>query len=112
MSDNKEITTAGTWDSFLTDKPEEDASYVVPNIETKLSKEKRNECREIVREILDFGISQRQLLYLISLLSLELEDIITMKALNAAIGENRERTAVDALEKPKGSGLILPGQDD
>jgi hypothetical protein len=36
-------------------------------------------CREVVQEILDFGINQKQLLILIKLLALELENNETMK---------------------------------
>ena len=35
--------------------------------------------REIVQEILKFGVSQSQMVYIINLLSLELEDNIMMK---------------------------------
>jgi hypothetical protein len=61
------------FDKFLTDsdEPEEGVGYIQPDIELSLSKEKRAECREIVREIKSFGVrGQRQILYLIYLLSL------------------------------------------
>lgn len=45
------------------------------------------ECREIVKEIINFGISQRQLLELINLLALELEDDEQMRSIRAAIKE-------------------------
>lgn len=73
--------------------------YIKPNIETKLLPKKRQECRDIVLEIKKFGVSQRQMLYLIYLLSLELEDIEIMKALTAAIGENRDKIPVDNTPK-------------
>ena len=95
-----------TLDDFLTDpeNAEEGVDYIQPNIETKLPANKRNECREIVKEIKSFGVSQRQLLYLIYLLSLEIENRETMQALVKAVGENREKIAI--------SGLILPGQGE
>lgn len=89
MSENKPA-------DFLTD-PEnasEDESYIVPNVELKLPAHKRQECREIVMEIKKFGISQRQLLYLIQLLSFELEDNNIMKSLVKVIGENREKIKI------------------
>lgn len=94
-----------TLDDFLTDPEEadEDVQYIKPNIETKLPANKRNECREIVKEIRGFGVSQRQILYIIYLLSLEIENRETMQALVKAIGDNREKIPV--------SGLILPGQE-
>lgn len=75
----------------------EEHSYIVPNIETKLSKRKRDECREIVREIKEFGVNQRQLLYVIYLLSLELENTDAMRALSKVIGEVREQIPVAEL---------------
>lgn len=88
---------------FLTDTPEEGVSYIKPNIEIKLSADKRKECRNIVQEIKKFGINQRQLLYLIQLLSLELENREVMLALTSVIGDNREKVKI--------SGLILPGNE-
>jgi len=100
----------GDWDSLLTKEDEStgrDEDYIQPNIEHKLSSEKRKECREIVREIKQFGVSQRQMLYLIYLLSLELEDVATMRALTKTIGENRESTpVVPALVETKGRIIL------
>lgn len=76
--------------SFLTDESEkeEGVSYVVPNyIETKLTKASKQKCRGIVRTINDFGISQREKLFLIYLLSLELEHRDSMLKISKAIGE-------------------------
>lgn len=78
-----------------------DETYVKPNIEFELPKEKRQVCRDIVKEIKDFGISQRQLLFLIQLLSLELENREVMNALSKAIGENRNKISA-------GNKLIVP----
>lgn len=89
---------------FLADEPEEGVSYIEPNIEIKLSAAKRMECRNIVKEIKEFGVNQRQHLYLIYLLALELENREIMLALTSAIGENREKIKI--------SGLILPDQED
>lgn len=85
-----------SWDSFLTneDEKEDGIGYVSPNIEFKLPKEKRQECRDIVMEIRKFGVSQRQLLYLVYLLSLELEDVNVMRSIAKAVGENRDNIPV------------------
>ena len=61
-----------------------------PNIEFRLTKEKRMECRDIVLELRDRGLSQRQFLYLIQILATELENVTAMKAIVAAVGENRD----------------------
>lgn len=96
MSDNNKL------DDFLTDPDalEDGVEYIKPNIESKLPAPKRNECREIVREIRSYGVSQRQTLYLIYLLALEIEDRETMQAITKAVGDHRDKIAV--------SGLILP----
>ncbi len=96
------------WESFLSSEPKEGESYIVPNIEIKLSKEKRQECREIVKEIKEFGVNQRQMLYLIYLLSLELEDTTTMRAIAKVVGENRENIPIAEIEKSKTPSLIVP----
>lgn len=86
---------------FLTDKSKSDEtdkeSYIIPNIETKLPKRKRDECREIVKEIKEFGVSQRQLLYTIYLLSLELENVEAMRNIAKVVGEVRETIPVNSL---------------
>jgi len=69
-------------DSLLTDQDKADPTiqYVQPKyIETTLSKEKKQECRDIVKVINDFGVSQRQKLFLVWLLALELENMQLVK---------------------------------
>lgn len=96
MTTNKEKNIA----PFLSDEPEEGEEYIKPNIEIDLPPNKRQECRDIVLEIRKFGVNQRQYLYLIQLLALELESRETMLAITKAVGENREKVPV--------SKLILP----
>ena len=52
-------------------------------------------CRDIIKEILNFGVSEHQKKFLIYLLSLELEDVNLMKKIDATIN-NKELA-----EKPK-----------
>jgi len=89
MTDNN----SGKFDGMLTDESEavEGEVYVVPNyIETKLSKEKRLECRGIVKTINQHGVSQRMKLYLIYLLSLELENRDSMMKIVKVVGECKD----------------------
>lgn len=80
-------------DEFLDDEKEENVDYVSPSyIETTLSKEKKQECRDIVRSVNEYGISQRQKMFLIYLLTLELENVKLMKRLTSVIAE--ENTTV------------------
>jgi len=79
--------------TMLTDESEvkEGEAYVVPNyVETKLSKEKRMECRGIVKTINQYGVSQRMKLYLIYLLGLELENRDSMMKIAKVVGECKD----------------------
>lgn len=113
---NKPEEEGGDWDSLLTKEPVEGEEYIQPNIEIELPVMKRQACRDIVLEVKKFGISQRQILYLIYLMSLELEDNVTMKAIAKAIGQNRKNIPVSKLtidSESTSTGLILtkPGED-
>jgi len=78
----------------------EDAVYLEPNIEFELSKEKRQACRDIVLEIKNFGVNQRQFLFLIQLLAMELENGDHMRAIVKAVGTARK-------DVPVGNKVIL-----
>ena len=84
---------AGEKFKVYTDESEakEREAYIVPNyVETKLSKEKRIECRGIVRTINQYGVSQRMKLYLIYLLALELENRDSMMKIAKVVGECKD----------------------
>lgn len=49
--------------------------------------EENTACRAIVREVANYGVTQRQQLLLIYLLALELEDIEHMKAVTSLVRE-------------------------
>lgn len=69
-------------------------------IEATLSKQKRDDCRNIIKEIKDFRVSQRQILFLIELLALELEDRQQMLTVIDAV----KRSRVSITE----SSLVIP----
>ena len=52
--------------------------------EDELDIKDRARCRDIVQEILNFGVSQQQIVQLVYLLSLELENIEEMRYLSKA----------------------------
>lgn len=52
------------------------------------------QCRDIVREIMRFGVSQKQIYFIMYLLSLELENVEHMKELSAIFREVREDTHI------------------
>lgn len=49
--------------------------------------------REIVREIIHYGVTQHQILYIVKLLSLELEDVNLMHALTDVINQSGQISA-------------------
>lgn len=115
-SENSNSGNGGEWDTLLTDRDElseEEANsdkFIKPNIEYKLPAAKRAECREIVAEIKRFGVSQRQLLFLIQLLAMELEDVVAMRSIVKLIGERREETPLgltDSSATPSGPKIII-----
>lgn len=82
---------------FLTDEKDIDPNqkYIRPNyIETELSSDRKKETRDMVKTLNEFGISQRQKLFLIYLLSLELEDRDTMISLTESIGKYHKNIGV------------------
>jgi hypothetical protein len=90
MTENNE----GNFEGMLTDESEvkDGEAYVVPNyVETKLSKEKRMECRGVVKAINQHGITQRMKLYLIYLLALELENRDSMMKIVKILAECKDQ---------------------
>ena len=59
---------------------------------------KRSKSREIVREIMNFGVSQTQIVYIIRLLALELDDVQVMNKINLFLEES-ERYQEEAVAK-------------
>jgi len=57
-------------------------------------------CRDILKEILNFGVSEHQKEFLIRLLALELEDVNLMKRVNNAI-EGKEESTKKLIINPK-----------
>lgn len=86
--------------------------FIVPNIETKLPKHKRDECRDILKEVRDFGVSQRQILFLIHLLALELENTDAMRAIAKAVGEVREFIPVNVIDVPENRDLVISAKEE
>ena len=78
---------------------EDDNNIIKPNIEMELSAEKRQTVREILKEIKNFGVSQRQMVYLIYCLSLELENNEFMRDLVAVVGKHRSKVPVQISEQ-------------
>ena len=71
---------------FISDIPEQDKQYITPAyIETKLSSDKKMEARNIVKVINQYGVSQRQKLFITYLLALELENRTLMNGIVGAI---------------------------
>ena len=52
----------------------------------------RIKAREIVQSVLDYGVSQQQILQIINLFALELENVSLMKEITGTITQSREGT--------------------
>lgn len=72
-------------DSILETEKIEGVNYIEPNIEGSLDKEKKLECRHIVKQINNFKFSERQKLFIIYLLSLEFEKQENVKTIADAV---------------------------
>src|ERR1035437_7550180 len=93
--------------SLVDDTKEDGISYVTPSIETKLPKQKKDEVHAIVKEIRDFGIGQRQILYLIYQLALGLESREALVAITSAVNGTRDSVNAPTLyETPKHKLII------
>ena len=57
-------------------------------------------CRDILKEILNFGVSEHQKVFLIRLLALELEDTNLMKRITNSI-EGKEESSKKLIINPK-----------
>ena len=56
--------------------------------EDEISITDRAKAREIIQVVLDYGVNQKQIYHMISLLAMELESIEDMKAITALINKN------------------------
>ena len=92
----------------MDDEAQPGVKYIKPNIEVNLSDAKRLECRKIVQEIKNFGINQRQIIFLIDLLSLELEDLSLCRQIRSAVIDAREKMNQEKLADK----LFIPGSSD
>ena len=79
------------------------------HIELELSQEKKTECKNIVKTINEFGVSQRQKLFLIQLLSLELENREVMKSVSEAcsIGQTKLGSDKSIISEPVKKRILL-----
>ncbi len=70
-------------------------------LEKETAVEDRVKAREIVQEVLNFGVSQQQILYIAYLLALELEDRDAMLTISSSIKQLLERVGDDEEEETK-----------
>jgi hypothetical protein len=67
---------------------DEEIEPIKPNyIETELSKEQKQKCRDIVRVVKEYGLSQREIPYLVYLFSLEHENRNFYTGVGKLVGE-------------------------
>ena len=61
----------------------------VGKTESDIKVEKLKACRDIVREIVNFGVDEEQRLQIIYLLSLELENVNILKAISEIVKDKK-----------------------
>lgn len=54
-----------------------------------------DKCRKISKEIVDFGVNEKEIIKIISLLSLELEDTVLMKNIHLLFNKEKEEVHED-----------------
>lgn len=113
-NDNNSSLAAQQPANWIDEEAQPGVVYIKPNIEIKLTDQKRQECREIVREIKAFGINQRQILFIMDLLALEVEDMNLARKLREVVQQHREQltakeeSGLVSTGEPQKPGLILP----
>lgn len=65
-----------------------DSSIENLSVQERQSLADQIKAREIVRTVLDYGVSQRQIVYIVKMLSLELEDVQVMQKINELLSES------------------------
>jgi hypothetical protein len=74
--------------------------------ETELLVEETLQCRQIIKEITKFGVSQKQILKIIELLSLELENIEHTREICGLIKELNNLSVIDDETTQEGLKLV------
>lgn len=73
-------------------------------LDSEVDIEKRIECREIVKRIREFGVSQGQIMYIIKFLAQELEDrdlmISLITTINSSLGDDQVPDSPSQQDKP------------
>jgi len=73
----------------------------VKDIKKKRELKEQMTCRDILKEILNFGVSEHQKKFLIYLLSLELEDVDLMRKIDIIINNKKEALKPKLIIDPK-----------
>jgi hypothetical protein len=77
--------------------------------DSEKSAEENNACRQIVKEINNFGINERQRMFIIYLLGLELENTEHMRQVTTMareLGKERDMFLTDKSEEEESNGTI------
>jgi hypothetical protein len=105
--DDKPNTAVEKFESFLEETAEDGVEYVKPKyVELTLTKERKQELRALNKTLNDYGMSQRDKLFLIYIMSLEFESREAMNAIVDGVSVADEHIPKRALAKPTPSKLI------
>lgn len=107
MDNSKALGTVEGFESYLVDQAEDGVEYVKPKyVELTLTKERKEELRALNKTLNEFGMSQRDKLFLIYIMSLEFESREAMNAIVDGVSLADEHIPKRALVKPTPSKLI------
>jgi hypothetical protein len=82
------------WEEFM------DKAKRYGKSDTELAVDARATAREIVQEVLNFGVSQQQILYIVYLLALELEDRDAMLTISNSVKQLLENIGDSDEDEP------------
>ena len=76
--------------------------------EADIKVEKLKACRDIVHEIINFGVNEEQKIQIIYLLSLELENVNVMKSIADAIKDKKINIHEEIDNNSKSNKILMP----
>jgi len=96
------------FETYLEDEATEGVEYIKPKyVELSLSKERKQELRALLRTLNEYGMSQRDRLFLIYIMSLEVESREGMLALVEGVSKADEHISKTNFKSPARPGLIM-----
>lgn len=107
MSTEENHSALEGFDSFLEDEASEGVEYIKPRyVELSLTKERKLELRAILKTLNEFGLSQRDKLFLTYIMSLEFESREAMIAIGDGVCIADQHIPKQTIKTPAAKALI------